>query len=169
LALTLSAEGPYDDLYGYRGDGSATLDGPSLGEVKLLGLLSELFTFTSLRFTTARTNFKVDGPRVNFTDLAVTGANSAITGRGNYTLDRHTLDFNAKIYPFQESNAFLKSLVGAVLTPFSNVFEVKLTGTLEKPAWGFVIGPANFLRNLNAPPASPLAAPAAANPSVPRP
>ena len=88
LALTLSAEGAYDDPYGYHGDGSATLDGPSLGEVKLLGLLSELFRFTSLRFNTARTNFKVDGPRLNFTDVAVTGANSAITGRGTYALDR---------------------------------------------------------------------------------
>jgi hypothetical protein len=168
LALTLSAEGAYDDPYGYHGDGSATLDGPSLGEVKLLGLLSELFRFTSLRFNTARTNFKVDGPRLNFTDVAVTGANSAITGRGTYALDRRVLDFNAKIYPFQESSLFLKSLVGAVLTPFSNVFEVKLTGTLEHPDWSFVIGPTNFFRNLTAEPAAAPLAPAT-KPAVPAP
>lgn len=161
LALAVSAEGAYDDPYSYHGEGSATLDGPSLGEVRMLGLLSELFSFTSLRFTSVHANFKLDGPSLVVPDVSLTGANSAITGRGVYALDRRTLDFNAKIYPFQESRAFLKSLVGAVLTPFSNVFEVKLTGPLDKPAWAFVIGPTNFFRNLssgNAPPA-PLAAP----------
>ena len=164
LALAASAEGAYDDPYSYHGEGSAALDGASLGEVKMLGLLSELFSFTSLRFTSVHANFKIDGPRLVFPDLSLTGANSAITGHGTYALDRRTLDFNAKIYPFQESNLFLKSLVGAVLTPFSNVFEVKLTGQIDKPAWAFVIGPTNFLRNL-AP--SPSAAPATPAPPGP--
>jgi hypothetical protein len=40
---------------------------------------------------------------------------------------------------------------------------VKLTGLLDKPAWAFVNGPTNFLRNLTKPPrAEP--APAAAKP-----
>jgi hypothetical protein len=147
LAVAASAEGAYDDPYSYRGDGSATLTGASLGEVKLLGLLSELFSFTSLRFTAARANFKLNGPALYFSEIGVTGANSAITGTGTYALDRRTLDFNAKIYPFQESEALLKSFVGAVLTPFSNAFEVKLTGQLEKPEWRFAMGPASFLRS----------------------
>jgi len=142
------AEGPYEDPFGYHGEGNATLEGASLGEVRMLGLLSELFRFTSLRFTAARTNFKIDGARLLFTDVGITGANSAITASGSYALDRRTLDFKAKVFPFQESNLLLKNLVGAVLTPFSNVFEVKLTGPLDKPAWSFVIGPTNFLRNL---------------------
>jgi hypothetical protein len=50
-------------------------------------------------------------------------------------MDRNELDFTAKIFPFQESDSLLKSVVGAVLTPLSNVFEVKLGGTLDKPAW----------------------------------
>lgn len=163
LALAVSAEGPYDDPYAFHGEGSATLDGPSLGEVRMLGLLSELFSFTALRFTSLHANFKLDGPRLVFPDLSLTGANSAITGHGIFALDRRTLDFNAKIYPFQESRAFIKSLVGAVLTPFSNAFEVKLTGALDNPSWAFVIGPTNFFRNLattptTAPPAA-LAAP----------
>ena len=148
LAVAASAEGAYDDPYSYRGDGSATLTGASLGEVKLLGLLSELFSFTSLRFTAARANFTLNGPALYFSEIGVTGANSAITGTGTYALDRRTLDFNAKIYPFQESEALLKSFVGAMLTPFSNAFEVKLTGQLEKPEWRFAMGPASFLRNL---------------------
>ena len=36
-----------------------------------------------------------------------------------------------------------------MLTPLSNALEVKLTGTLVKPEWSFVIGPTNFLRSLS--------------------
>jgi hypothetical protein len=158
ISVAASAEGAYDDPNGYHGEGSATLDGASLGEVKLLGLLSELFSFTSLRFNAARANFKINGPILQFSDVGLTGSNSAIVGSGSYALDSRSLDFKAKIYPFQESSLFLKSIVGAVLTPFSNVFEVKLNGSLEHPAWSFVMGPTNFLRNLAAP-SSPSTAP----------
>jgi hypothetical protein len=59
-------------------------------------------------------------------------------------------------------------VVGAVLTPLSNALEVRLTGTLEKPRWEFVMGPRNFLRTLagegGSPPAAPPAAPTPAPP-----
>jgi hypothetical protein len=76
----------------------------------------------------------------------VRGANSAIDAHGVYLLDRHELDFNAKIFPFQESGNLIKTVVGAVLTPLSSVFEVKLAGSLEKPQWGLALGPGNLLR-----------------------
>lgn len=148
LDLTASAEGHYDDLLSFHGEGHAVLAGPGLGEVRLLGLLSELFNFTALRFTAARANFQIDGSRLGFPEVSVTGANSAIEGHGNYALDTHTLDFKARVYPFQESKFFLQNVVGAVLTPLSTVLEVKLTGSLDKPSWAFVIGPTNFLRSL---------------------
>ncbi len=148
LDLAASAEGRYDDLYSYRGAGNAVLKGAGIGEVPLLGLLSELFTFTSLRFNEARGNFKIDGSKLVFPQIELRGANSAIDAQGHFALDRRELHFNAKIFPFQESNSLLKSVVGAVLSPLSNVLEVKLSGTLEKPQWAFVMGPKNFLRAL---------------------
>ncbi|MBI4622836.1 MAG: hypothetical protein HY736_06370 [Verrucomicrobia bacterium] len=148
LDVAASAEGRYGDPYTYHGEGSASLRGPEIGEVPLLGLLSELITFTTLRFTEARGNFKIEGPKLVFPEVALRGANSAIDGHGDYTLANHGLDFRAKIFPFQESGNLFKSVVGAVLTPLSNALEVKLTGTLEKPEWTFVIGPTNFLRSL---------------------
>jgi hypothetical protein len=148
LDLTAAAEGSYQDLLSYHGAGHATLQGAGLGEVQLLGLLSELFKFTSLRFNSARTSFQIDGPKLTFPDLTLRGANSAIDAHGEFALDRRVLDFKAKIFPFQESNSLLKSVVGAVLTPFSNIFEVKLRGTLDKPEWSFVVGPTNLLRSL---------------------
>jgi hypothetical protein len=149
LNLAASAEGRHDNLFSYRGEGNAFLQGPGLGEVSLLGALSELLKFTSLRFTEARTNFKIEGPRLVFPTVTLRGSNSAIDAHGTYALDQSTLDFNAKLFPFQESENFLKTVVGAVLTPLSNAFEVKLTGSPTKPNWSFVIGPTNFLRSLS--------------------
>jgi hypothetical protein len=146
LNVAASAEGAYDNPLSYRGDGNALLKGAGIGEVPLLGLLSELFTFTSLRFTEARGNFKIEGPKLLFPKIELRGANSAIDAHGDFALDRRELNFTAKIFPFQESGNVLKSVVGAVLTPLSTVFEVKLSGTLEKPHWAFVVGPVNILR-----------------------
>ncbi|MFI5358162.1 MAG: AsmA-like C-terminal region-containing protein, partial [Opitutales bacterium] len=151
LDLAVSAEGLYDDPFSYQGTGNATLDGDALGEVRMLGLLSELLSFTSLHFTTARASFKLEGTRLEFPQINVTGANSAIEAHGNYAFDRHELDFIARVNPFQESTFLPAALLGAVLTPFSSVFEVKLSGQLDKPKWAFVNGPTNFLRNLAKP------------------
>jgi hypothetical protein len=174
LNLSASAEGNYADPLSFRGDGNATLQGPELGEVPLLGLLSELFTFTSLRFTEARANLRLDGPRLIFPQVELRGANSAIDASGEFALDRRELRFNAKVFPFQESGNVLKTVVGAVLTPLSNALEVRLTGTLERPRWEFVMGPRNFLRTITGEsetiptaPAAPV--PASSPPSAPPP
>jgi hypothetical protein len=151
LDLSLSAEGRFDDLLSYEGNGNAVLNGPELGEVRLLGLLSDLLDFTALRFTTARLNFQVHGRKVTFPNLSVTGANSAIEGHGDYWLDRGEINFNARVYPFQESKSLLQNMVGAVLLPLSTALEVKLTGPLTQPNWAFVMGPTNFFRNLTQP------------------
>ena len=148
LELAVSAEGLYDDPFSYHGSGNATLTGDGLGEVRMLGLLSELLSFTSLRFNTARASFNVNGTKLDFSKVSVTGANSAIDAHGSYTLDRHQLDFTARVSPFQESSFIPTILLGAMLTPFSSVLEVRLTGQLDKPAWAFTNGPTNFLRNL---------------------
>lgn len=149
LDFAASAEGRYDDPLSYRGDGNAVLRGAEIGEVPLLGTLSELLKFTALRFTEARANFKIDNNKLVFPQVTLRGSNSSIDAHGTYAMDKRALEFNAKLFPFQESENLIKTVVGAVLTPLSNAFEVKLTGTFEKPQWAFVMGPSNFLRSLN--------------------
>lgn len=146
--VDVSAVGDPLDPYSFKGEGSASLNGPGLGEVRLLGLLSGLINFTALDFTRLDANFTVAEKSLEFSEVSLTGPNAAIAAHGNYALPTRTLDFNARIFPFQESKFILKSVVGAVLTPFSNVLEVKLTGDLGNPAWSFVIGPTNFFRSL---------------------
>lgn len=157
LNTTLKAEGRFTDRFSYHGSGTALLTGKELGRVQLLGLLSQLFSFTSLRFNTAHADFTVDGPRLIFPAVNITGANSAIRAHGTYAMDRRDLDFNAKVYPFRESTTLLQSLAGTVLMPLSSALEVKLTGPLDQPKWAFVIGPSNLFRTLTQPtqPAQP--------------
>jgi hypothetical protein len=148
LDLTLSASGLLEDPYSFTGSGRADLSGPGLGRVRLLGLLSELVYFTNLSFDSLSTDFTVERTKLVFPNISLTGANAAINAHGDYLLAERTVDFNARIYPFQESKFILKTVVGAVLSPLSNVLEVKLTGQLEKPAWSLVMGPTNFFRAL---------------------
>ena len=136
------------------------LQGEEIGQIRMLGLLSELLPFTALRFTAARAAFRVDGPQLIFSDVAVTGANSALAASGTYALDRSQLDFKVRVNPFQESKSFPRKIMDAVLTPLSSALEVRLTGSIDKPKWAFTNGPTNFFRNLGpvqaAPPAPAL-------------
>lgn len=172
LDIAASGEGDYEDAFSYRGEGNARLHGAEIGEVPLLGLLSELLRFTTLLFNEAQTNFRIEGPRLVFPEVTLRGSNAAIDAHGSYAIDRRELDFNAKLFPFQESENILKSVVGAVLTPFSNALEVKLGGSIDEPSWRLVLGPSNFLRSLGgenapaAPPAAPEPAPAVPAPPV---
>ena len=178
LDLSLSAEGPVDDLYDYRGSGNASLQGAELGQIRLLGALSTLLDFTALRFNSARSDFKVEGPTIIFPAVDITGENSAIQAHGDYSLLRHQLDFNARVFPFHEGGSLLQNVVGAVLTPLATILEVKLTGPLDQPKWAFVMGPSNLLRSLGqtapapespATPPAPNSAPTPASDSTPAP
>ena len=148
LDLSASASGSYHDPYSFKGTGRAELGGAELGQVRLLGLLSELLNFTSLRFTKLQTDFQIDGRSLVFPKVELTGANSQIDARGSYALDQKALDFNAKVYPLGGSRFFLPQVFNAVLTPISEILEVKLTGSLDNPKWAFVHGPTSLLRSL---------------------
>jgi hypothetical protein len=147
--LDAAAAGRYHDPLSFTGRGNTSLHGTELGQINLLGLLSKfLLSFTSLRFTEAQANFTIGQKKLSFPKVIVAGANSTINATGDYLLDKKTLDFNAKVYPFGESKFLASALLDKFLTPVSNLAEVKLTGTLDKPKWAFAYGPTNFFRKL---------------------
>jgi hypothetical protein len=148
LGLRLSADGLYSNPFSFRGNGSSEITGAELAEVNLLGALSRVLDFTSLRLDAARANFKLEGPNLTFSELRITGPTAAIDARGTYQLEQRKMDFNARVYPFEESRNLFASAVDFVLTPLSNVLELKLSGSLEQPDWRFVYGPTSFLRSI---------------------
>ncbi len=187
LDVTLKAEGRYREPYSFQGNGELAITGKELGEIHLLGLLSELLSktllnFTSLRLDAAHASFKVEGNKLAFSQVKLTGPTAAIEAKGDYWLEAKTLDFNARVFPLQQSSFVLADALGALLTPLSSVLELKLTGSLERPSWAFLLGPLNILRAFARPlagsspggsmPAAPPPAaspPAASPPAAPAP
>ena len=153
LDLNLEAEGLYADFYSFKGTGHAAISGSELGQLNLFGPLSEalrgtFFNFGSFSLTTVDAPFTLQGERVRFEDLRITGPSALIQAKGQYYLRDGALDFTTKVYPFDESSSVVGSAVGFVLTPLSRAFEVKLRGTLNNPSWIFAYGPSRLLNTL---------------------
>ncbi len=152
----LAASGRLGEPFSLHGDGQMTVTGQELGEIHLFGLLSELLSktllnFTSLRLDSAQASFRIDGNKLVFPQVKLQGPRASIDAKGEYLLETKTLDFNARIYPLQESKFVVADALGALLTPLSNVLELKLTGPLGKPSWAFAFGPTSLLRALTRP------------------
>jgi hypothetical protein len=145
LDLNATAVGRPGELGTFVGDGNVQIQGGQLGELSLLGGLSKVLKFPELRFTQARGTFKIGDSAVDFTDLSVIGANSAIRAKGTYLIDRRMLDFSATIYPFMESRSLLQ-VFNALSAPLSAMLRVKLTGSIDKPSWRLAYSPLNLLR-----------------------
>jgi hypothetical protein len=148
LNLSAVAEGSYADPLSYRGHGTALVQGPELMKVPLLGILTRVLPIFELRFTTARADFLVKGPEIDVPALTITGAHSRIDAHGTYAVLPHQLDFNLTVHPLQESKSLPGQLVSIGLAPFSQLLEVRLTGSLDKPKAVLVGGPTNVLRSL---------------------
>ena len=173
LDVSLTAQGRYREPYSFHGQGAVSVAGRNLGEIQLLGLLSELLSrtllnFTSLRLDSARADFRLEGEKIAFANVRISGPGSVIDARGDYRLSSRTLDFKAKVFPLHQTKFVLTDALGALLSPLSSVLELKLTGPLAKPSWAFVFGPTNLLRSLKRPAEEPPGAqPPAKAPPVP--
>ena len=153
LDLRLSGDGNYRDPYSFIGSGSGEISGAELAQINLLGGLSEVLravrlNFTSLRLNSAQANFKLNGRQLDFSELKITGPTAAIDLTGIYRLDLYQMDFNARVSPFELSRNPLASAVDLVLTPFTNILELKLAGSIDQPRWRFAYGPSSLLRSL---------------------
>jgi hypothetical protein len=177
LELAFNAQGNPADVASLRGSGTAQLTGGELGEIHLFGLLSQVMSavalnFTSLKLDAARTSFQLADGRVHFPDVRITGPSAMIEAKGDYLFASKSLDFTAKLKPYEESHNPLTAVVGIVINPLTSIFELKLTGPLAKPSWSIVLGqgpkpeaPAGGTGGIPAPVIVP-AAPAAAGPAT---
>lgn len=168
LDVALSAEGQPGDLASFTGTGNAAITGTELGEIQLFGLLSQVLSglslkFSSLKLDSARTSFKLDQGRLQFPDLKISGPSAAIDGHGDFMLANDALNFTAKFKPFAESDNPLTAIIGIVINPITSILELKLSGVLTEPRWSVIVGPADT--PATTPPLSKSAGPAAVPPS----
>ncbi|MDF3058007.1 MAG: hypothetical protein K0R17_2222 [Rariglobus sp.] len=167
LVFALAAEGLFTDFYSFKGTGRAAITGAELAQLNLFGPLSEAlrstyFSFGSFSLTTLNAPFVLDGHRLRFEDVRVTGPSALLQARGEYHLRDGRLDFVTKVHPFDESGSLVGNAVGFVLSPLSKVFEVKLQGTLSKPSWIFAYGPSRLLNTITGGDENPSSEPAPA-------
>lgn len=145
LQFALSAEGSPSALASFRGTGNLEIAGAELGEIHLFGLLSQVLSglslkFSSMKLDTLRGRFKLAEGRVNFPDLRVTGSTALIEGRGDYRLADQTLDFTARFRPYEENRNLLTGVIGMVMNPLTSILELRLTGDIRKPTWSISLG-----------------------------
>lgn len=153
LVFNLAAEGLFADFYSFTGSGRAAITGAELAQLNLFGPLSEAlsgthFSFGSFSLDTVDAPFVLDGDRLRFEELRVTGPSALLQAKGNYHLRDGRLDFATKIHPFDESRSMVGSAFGFMLSPLSKMFEVKLQGTFSKPTWIFAYGPSRLFNTL---------------------
>ena len=160
----VTAKGQLASLQSFHGSGTAQLHGGEIGEMRILGALSQLLRFTALRFTGAEVAFQLDGSQLNFPSVVISGARAAITAHGQYSMALHQLDFRARLDPFKESRGTTRGFMDLALTSLASALEVRLTGSVDHPKWAFVNGPTNLLWSLRGP--NSMAAP---KPSLPIP
>ncbi len=148
LDVGLSATGRPGEIATFIGNGNAALTGTELGEIHLFGLLSQVLSglslnFSSLKLDAAHSSFRLDGGRLYFPDLKITGRSAVIDARGNFTFANSALDFTARLKPYEENRNLLTAAIGIVINPLTSILELKLNGPISNPDWSIVVGGAD--------------------------
>ena len=122
--------------------GDIRIRGGTLAEIPLFGPLSGLIPFTKLKLADASMFFKWDAGKISFPNLVLKGSAARLTGSGDYYPNGSVLDFNVRVFLFQDGGIpILSQLVRPILDPLSYIAVVNLTGTLTNPRWQFVLNP----------------------------
>jgi hypothetical protein len=153
ITFHLAATGPLADPLSYSGQGEGRLTGADLARIRLMGpfstLLGELgLGFTTLKLTEADIHLGLDRNRLVFDKLRLTGPSALVEAKGVYAIPGGDLNFTAKVRPFDQREGVFSNTANLVTSPLSNALEVKLTGTLDTPAWSFTYGPTRLIRRL---------------------
>ena len=135
LELAITAHGNPDDPTRLNGTGNLHLTGAELAEINLFGLLSQLLSFSSLKLDAAHTTFQMADGRVYFPDVRVSGKSAVIDAKGSFLIDSKTLDFTARLKPYEETRNPLTAVVGLFMNPLTSMFELQLNGPLANPKW----------------------------------
>ncbi|HET7537875.1 MAG TPA: AsmA-like C-terminal region-containing protein, partial [Candidatus Didemnitutus sp.] len=93
-----------------------------------------------LKLDAARSSFQLRDGRMHFPDLKITGPSAVIDAQGDYLLDSKSLDFSARLKPYEEMHNPLTAPLGVILNSITRIFELKLTGPLAKPDWSVTLG-----------------------------
>ncbi len=152
MDLALSASGPLTQYDAFEGSGEFSIRDGDFARLNLLGPLGDLLGGLGIRMATlslrhGESSFEVRRERLVFPDLRITGRTGALECAGTYFVRDGSVDFRARLFPLREPGGFLTQMVGVMLDPFSNLLEMRLTGTLRQPQWSLTGGPIFLMRD----------------------
>ncbi len=149
MNVRLAGSSPADSLDGLQAWGEFDLNDPLIHRVHLFGGISKAFSNAELSVGSfslkeASSPLRVEGKRIIFEDLELTGPSSRVRSKGVVDLEDGSLDFRLKAYPLGEVKFPVVAGLALILRPFAHMFEMQLTGTLKEPEWKLVIDPSGL-------------------------
>jgi hypothetical protein len=146
LNISIQAEGPINNPLQFEGTGLIQLNEPKIGQINLLGKISEGLSNLkiplpsgALSFNELIIPFELNNETMSFDNLQLSGPISKINSKGSFNLSSGTVDLIAKLSLVGNLPLpIIKNLV-QFADPISRMAEIKITGNLSKPKWELLL------------------------------
>lgn len=122
------------------GYGSIWVRDAQLGQWSLLGPLSEMFKFTTLKFGSLDGSFTLEPDKVDVDSLNLWGNEHAAQSHGVINTKDQTLDFSVRLKTMGGTRPTL-GILAPIVQPFTSLMEAHVSGPLEKPVWKIQLSP----------------------------
>lgn len=151
LVLTASLGGYLNRFDTFQGTAEAKVTEAELGRLQLLGSFSRAmantpFKIGSFSFNQVDASIELEESVLYFPSLTISGPTAKLSAEGNLAINTETLDFEAVFYPLGGVSTSVIGDVLSLVNPISNVFRIRLHGTLAKPDWDISIDPWGIFR-----------------------
>ena len=157
LNLSVNASGRIDDIWSFEGNGSLLVKDQNLHKVRIFSSLAEaignirIFGFGrlakvvsqnslgSIRFTELDSPFILNGKKIIFKNLNISGPVSLLVATGDINLAKGLLDLEARLHLL--GNIPLVSKLTQLADPLSALGNIKIGGSFDKPTWNTQLRP----------------------------
>ena len=151
LILRLNAKGPLENKFQLVGSGFIQINDKELGQINLFGNLGNALSRTKIplplgvfSFNQLSSPFRLEGEKVFFDDMIISGPISIMKLEGNLALETGSLDIISRLKLLNKIPIpILKDLIDAA-DPISKLLEIKVSGSLLNPKWELIINPKPF-------------------------
>ena len=148
LDFKLQAIGNPEDLLSFEGNGSILVQDPELGDIRLLGGLTDFLGASklplpsgSISFNRLEAPFILNGDELRFGNLNLAGGSALLVANGIINLSKHVLDLEARLHLLGNVSVPVLGKLMQLLDPLSAVGNIKIDGTFEDPKWSIQLRP----------------------------
>ncbi|MGF1530067.1 MAG: AsmA-like C-terminal region-containing protein [Puniceicoccaceae bacterium] len=136
--LVSELRGDPADPFGFNGTLSLEVLSSDLGEVRFLGILSDLlsaapppFKIGSLSFNRLSSEIRLRDRELIFDKLALFSPSSRIEGTGTFAFANQSIQMKLRAFLFQETSFPLINFVAQIFNPITRILEFRLSGNID--------------------------------------